>query len=524
MRFSAIKAFGCRINDKGRLVAALVVLLIGLCLGLGGINQRPAFVHAWAQADRYALALGFVDNGHDLLHPQTAVRNKQFPGTWMIDYGNTVTAVDLPLHEYVVSLLMSLFGTTAPWVFRLLTLLVSMVGMWLLCLLAWRLTGDAAKSLLVVVVGMTSPLYAYYFANYLPSAPALAMAMGGLCAYAAYRDNGRLACWNAAVLLVALASMVRTSQAVLLVAMCLFEGARVVRRESTLRGRWPVVVVAAVAMIVCSLWNMHLRSRYGSLFLNYLTPPRSLGDVAGVLRYVRVHWIFDYFSLVQYWIMAAALVGAVVAWFARRKRGVGVRLSLWWLAAVWWLGELCFFVAMMMQYRNHDYYFLDSFFLPALFVFSLALKALPSPRLRLWPAVSLALVAALAVPMIVGCQRSLHLRCWDGDRAYVTAQRFEGSAQWLDEVGVPRDATILAFMAYPQNGPLVQMGRQGYSVFEYDDNILNAVMQFPFDYVVMEDAAYAEAVGLRPDLARCMVRLAGNGSISLYDYNPQDKD
>lgn len=482
-----------KVYHNGYLLAAIVVLLLGMLLGMRQVRSFPAFTHAWAQADRYALAIGFVENGHDLFHPQTMIYNKQFPHKWRVDDGSTVTAVDLPLHEYIISLLMSLFGTTAPWVFRCFTLLVSLVGVWFLFLTARRLTDDLFKSLLVAIVALTSPLYAFYFANYLPSAPALALSMAGLWAYIVYHRSGRTGYWHLTVGLVALATLLRTSQTVLLVALCAYEALRILRRETTLWNKLPSLVVAAVAIGSYMLWNSHLRDTYGSIFLNYLLPPRKWEDVSSVFDEMHWHWRFEYFSRLQHWLVAAACVAAVVLLTVQKKWRSGT-LSLGWLAAIWWLGELCFFVAMLRQYKNHDYYFLDSFFLPVLFTFILALRGLPNVKGHLPMGVATVALAVLGGVMYHEALHKVADRCWEGDRAYICSQHFAGSDQWLDQLGVSRDARILAFLTYPQNSPFIQMQRKGYTVMEYDTNIVQAVLQFPYDYLVVEDEVYEQLV------------------------------
>ena len=481
------------VYHNGYLLAAIVVLLLGMLLGMRQVRSFPAFTHAWAQADRYAMAIGFVENGHDLFHPQTMIYNKQFPHTWMNDDGSTVTAVDLPLHEYIISLLMSLFGTTAPWVFRCFTWLVSLTGVWFLFLTAQRLTDDLFKSLLVAIVALTSPLYAFYFANYMPSAPALALSMAGLWAYIVYHRSGRTGYWHLAVGLVALATLLRTSQAVLLVALCAFEALRILRRETTLWNKLPSLVVAAAAIGGYMLWNSHLRDSYGSIFLNYLLPPRNWEEVSSVFDEMHWHWRFEYFSRLQHWLVAVGCVAAVVL-LTVQKKWRSDKLSLGWLVAIWWLGELCFFVAMFRQYKNHDYYFLDSFFLPVLFTFILALRVLPNIKGHIPVAIATVALAVVGGVMYHEAKHKVADRCWEGDRAYICSQHFADSDQWLDQLGVSRDARILAFLAYPQNSPFIQMQRKGYTVMEYDPNIVNAVLQFSYDYLVVENEVYEQLV------------------------------
>ena len=91
------------------------------------INEFPSNIHAWAQSDRYALSLGFLDNGLNIFKPQTFVYNHQFPHKWKVPSGETITAVDFPIHDYIPALLMKLTGNTSPWLFRIYILLYSIL-------------------------------------------------------------------------------------------------------------------------------------------------------------------------------------------------------------------------------------------------------------------------------------------------------------------------------------------------------------------------------------------------------------
>ena len=299
--------------------------------------------------------------------------------------------------------------------------------------------------------------------------------------------------WHVAVGLVAMATLVRTSYAVLLIALCAFEGLRFLRRETTLWNKVPSLAVAALAIAGYMLWNRHLREAYGSVFLSQLMPPRSWEDVTTVFDEMHWHWRFEYFTRLQHWLVAVASVAAVVL-LTVQKKWRSDKLSLGWLVAIWWLGELCFFVAMFRQYKNHDYYFLDSFFLPVLFTFILALRVLPNIKGHLPVAIATVALAVVGGVMYHEAKHKVADRCWEGDRAYICSQHFADSDQWLDQLGVSRDARILAFLAYPQNSPFIQMQRKGYTVMEYDPNIVNAVLQFSYDYLVVENEVYEQLV------------------------------
>ena len=175
----------------GQIFALLLILAAGLFLQSGYMNEYPTHVHAWAEQDHYALALGFINNGFDFFHPETMIYNKQFPGWWKEAYDNTITSVDFPIHEFNAALLMKLLGTTSPWVFRLWTLLWGFLGLFFLFKVAYHLTQEWMKSALVVAIALGSPVYAYFLNGFLPGIPALSMGIIGLWFYLKYYDSAR---------------------------------------------------------------------------------------------------------------------------------------------------------------------------------------------------------------------------------------------------------------------------------------------------------------------------------------------
>ena len=73
------------------------------------------------------------------------------------------------------------------------------------------------------------------------------------------------------------------------------------------------------------------------------------------------------------------------------------------------------------------------------------------------------------------------------DRSLQCNSNFEGSCQWLDSLGVSRNAKILTLGAYPQNSPFIKMQRNGYAAMQIEDWLISKVMDFDFDYVIIEN-------------------------------------
>ncbi len=500
-------------------IAAAVILCVGLLLGLRQVGLFPAYIHAWSQADWYAISIGFLNNNFDFFHPETLIYNKQFPGWWAVDYGDAITSVDFPIHNYIVALLMKLFGTTAPWVFRLWTLLCSLVGVWFLYLLARRLTQSTLKSLAAVLIFMTAPVYAYYFANFLPSAPALALVAAGLWAYVRHWQGDGMRWWHWSIALLGLATLIRTSHAVVLVAVCGFELIRILMTEEKILRKWISVTIACMAIVAYLFWNKHLAAMHGTIFLGELRTPKSWTEAHDLWEKIKEYWQWQYFSRLQHRLIALTLIAAVVILVVRHIKGKATiknnQLSLGWLIAIYFLGEICFFVAMMLQYQDHDYYFLDSFFMPCILLFIMALRSLPEMKGHLTTILCIAALAAIGGIMFNNAKHNNQERCKSDDRAYECSLNYAGADQWLDDIGVSRDARILSIFSYPQNAPFIQMGRKGYSLMWFDTNIVDSAMHFPFDYAVIEDKIFRDCFQGQQRLLGRLTRISGNGRLSL---------
>lgn len=530
----SIECFLTQWKGRGHLVAAAILItILMVVLQWPCLNGMPAFVHAWSQSDWYAIAVGFTQNGFDFFHPESMIYNKQFSGWWAVDYATTITSVDFPIHEYLVALLMTLFGTTDPWVFRCWTLLCSLVGVFFLYRLSYSQTHDFCKSLLVVAFAITAPVYTYYSASFLPCAPAFASASVGLWAYVSYLDGDRnhknhvRRYYNIAFAALGLAMLIRTTFVIAFIAVAAFELLRIFRRETSFRYRWVAPLVAFLLFVAYWLWNKHLREAYGSLFLGELKPAKSLDDVREVWLNVKSRWLYEYFQRIQYrlyfLIVIAALVCAIVRWrksIRRAKDGsdpASVRrpLSLWWLAAIYLLGACLFCAAMLMQFIDHDYYFYDTFYLPLFLILILALAQLPQISKPIPLVVALVAVVLLAGTMMNGTRHQRKVRCPADDYSYQQTLVYAGADKFLDDAGVPRDARILSLFSYPQNMPLVQMRRKGYSIMWHDEPIVDGVYHFKYDYIVIDHQAVRDNWESHNDIMTRLLRIDGNEHLSL---------
>ena len=502
-----------------RIPIALVVIGLALFfLQRKYMDEYPTHIHAWASQDHYALALGFINNGFDLFHPETMIYNKQFPGYWKEPSESTITAADFPIHEYTTALLMQLLGTTSPWVFRLWTLLWGLIGLMFVYRTAWLLTHSFSKSLLVSFLALCSPVFAYYSNGFLPSIPAFALGVVGLWHYLLFAQTGQRKRFNMAIAFLTLSMLIRTTFAIELIAILCFELLRIFRKESTFVDKLPAVTLSAGAFIAYFIWNQHLRDMYGTIFLSQLLPPEDFQDAKELIADTYHKWTFHYFQRSQYVLFAVIMALALWCGFRNKKNlpeSEGKKpLSYWWLVAVYAFGCLLFGIAMMQQMPFHDYYLLDTFFLPVLMAAMLLLRAI---TLRHLTAKVAGLVAAtvLCITWFQGVRTTQEERRkveYDGLISYLN---YKDSDLLLDSLNIPRDAKILCLYGFAQNGPFIQMGRKGFTVMMDDEELLKKAFTWDYDYIVIENGKFTKYLETRRELLSKLKKIGGNNGISV---------
>ena len=214
-------------------------------------------------------------------------------------------------------------------------------------------------------------------------------------------------------------------------------------------------------------------------------------------------------------VLAAAVVVTLIV-KGKTPRKEGRTLSLWWLLAIWLFGEILFAIAMSEQYIDHDYYFLDSFFLPIVMLLVGLLSLLPDVEKPWGRVVALVAVLLFTTFMTVEARRMQVERRKEGVEAFQTAVRYKHANKLLTDAGYgiigPRPLTLFS---YPQNTPFVMMNREGYSVMWPDSDVVAHALTFDFDYILVEDEVYRrEFEGSRYILSR-LKRIAGDGELSL---------
>ena len=510
---------------RGVAPGTLLALLLALSVWFyhDSIGLYPSFNHAWSQADWLAIAIKFRERGYNFF----------LPATFNLLTDDGVTGAGFPLPAYVAALLMGLTGRDAPGLMRAVTLTAGLGGQLALFALVRRASDSALKGGAVALFAFCGPIYVFYQANFLPSVPAFAAALAGY--YWFYRalkvDDNPLGARRKLVVAVAwltLAAAIRTPFALPLLCTLGHLVLLAARRKAPVSwGEMAIIYGVALSLLAADFfYNEYLNeAHHGALFLarpRYFT---SWAQAVEVTKTVREYWLWSLLSKPQ-WLLLLLAAGA-----AAGQQGRRLLRNEWaghWLALS--AGGLVYYALMGQQFSIHDYYLLDTFFLPLMLGFAACVAAI-EPFHRRTSQLAVVGVVLLLSGTAAWKARAEQLRRISPpatDKSVLTRDNFASSARWLDSLGVPRTATVLVLDAYSYNLPLLLARRRGWTMLQNRKSAqdlsaenLRAALALPADYVITQNATYAqEVVNRYPAIAAHLQPIATNGRLSLWRIRP----
>lgn len=535
-------------------IFVFAVLMTVFCINFYSSNIRsfPSSIHAWAQGDRYALALNFQKNGFDLFHPQTYNLRPQFPAKIPVTKETGITQVDCPIHEYIIALIMKVVGNNSPFVFRLYNLLYGLLGFLCLFLLVRNNTKSQLKALAVVVFAFLSPVLVYYFDGMLPSTSSIASTLIGYYFFFEYRRNKEFHKLVLAVLFAFIAALSRTPFALILGTMlCQVLYEMIKQKKLKLKELIPFAVAFTI-LLGFFIHNLGLAKIYGSVFLMNIRPVYDRSEFIYVYNHIIEAWIESYFTKFHYWIIAIT----VLIFLIRLKRRpeadslenlnksfllFNISIKMQWKRSNKWrvfqgiklskfqkdtgfqflivlTGALIYFWLMLAQYHDHDYYFLDSFYIPFVLLFVFLIDSIDLNKL-------IAKIIFVVVLFMFGymafkkCNNEIKWR-YNSDInnfALAEANNYKGSSQYLDSLGISRDSKILVMKSYSANIPLLLMNRTGYALLYNHRHEIIESLNWDFDYVTMQnDYIFSDIINNYPEIINELQPIGTNGKITVF--------
>lgn len=503
-----------------KIALLLVFLVLGCLLHLRHIHEFPANTHAWAQSDRFAIANGFVDNGLNFFKPQTYIYNHRIQATkgWITPDSTNITAVDFPIHDYIPAVAMKMSGSRAPWLFRTYILLYSFAGLFFLFQLAKQLQNKDFMAWFIVLFAATSPVYVYYQSGFLPTIPSIANAIIGLYLYAKFLEKGQWKSFYWSLFFLTLGALSRTTLVIPLVAVLGIEFLHMLKTRQWIWKQWIAAGIALLTLGLYFAYNAYLRKTYGTLFLIELMPASDFAEFKALLKIVYHNWFFQYFTKSHYLAWFLLVLAGGIAWWRKPKSETILRRRFLGLLILYFVGTGLFFLVMARQFEAHDYYFLDTFYLPFVLVLAFCCGKISWDNKYLRYGAYAAMLLCMLVWVRHARQTQAERRLTGSwDKTNNTIQDYRSSDAFLTALGIRRDAKILVLDGIAPNIPFLLMNRPGYVNLSTDEKTLRNMLTFPYDYVVLQDAYFLpEIYSNYPGITNELQPMASNGRITVY--------
>ncbi|MFH0896329.1 MAG: hypothetical protein V2A54_18000 [Bacteroidota bacterium] len=515
-------------KKKFLFTSILAVLLASLSYYFYHHNIRmfPAYMHAWTQSDRYSLSLGYVDNNLNFFQPNmnNIMPNPDFVPEKAAETG--ITAVDFPMNEYIVAAIMTVSGSTKPLIFRLFILLYSLLGLFYLFRFSLRNTASPVSSYFVLIFVFTAPVFCYYQNGFLPSITAVANMFIGWFYYSHYYEKKRSRNLYAAILFFTLAALTRKPFLIFLFSIFLYH---LYQFWKTKKLNKPVCIAFGAsfgAIVLVSIYNYFLSKNYGNAFLGSLMPGESFEEYGSIIKQIFNSWFHTY--LTSYHYIALGVIFLTGLYFIK-KHGPrkGFHRFLLYQALIGMLFSVVYFAAMAKQFIAHDYYFLDSFFVPITLLLIYFLSSIR--EVKVIPRIPWPIIFAIFSLLFVMQNKKIQARRYTTgpwDRIEITRQNFKGSAEFLDKLGISRDTRILVLDAYTTNMPLIQLERKGFALLDTKPEKIKRALDWNYDFVVIQNQfLISDVVDQYPPIINRLIKIGDNGKISVFkrrdDSSPQ---
>lgn len=471
--------------------AALFFILVGAFFYGPFLHDLPNGIHTWAQTDRLAVALNFYDYGFDFFTPRTSA---------LVSIGG-ITGVEFPLQAYVAALGGLVFGRgSIVTLFRLLDVVVTLVGCYYLFRLVFEHTGHFVAGLVPGAFLLASPFFSFYAAGFVPDPFSLSLSFVAYYYWLRFFETRHFPDLRLALLVLGLAALVKTTTFMHFTAVAgitllwsFLEPGRL-----TLRQRLEFLGLAGGVVVVVGLFfahNQSLNATYQSG--QFLAEARPIPDddvLHDVLKYVRRDWINEYATPLQYGTLAVC--GGLLLLFIRRNIRRYLPLTLLLVAAT--LLGVVFVQLMGVQLSAHDYYAICSAIPPAMLLLLLGLLNVGHYTGKVRYATSLGLGVLLLVLVANGYERT-HARLSDDYPPFSPYAHIwmRGGAAELARAQVPAASTILVLDELAPNAALVYFDRRGLTWQPQDvaavstGDLLNRMANDSLDYLVMAPSVYA---------------------------------
>lgn len=488
-------------STKNKVFSFLFFLCLISFFQLRNLNNQLTERHAWANADHYAIAIGFTNNNFDFFHPETYCLNPQFKASkgnkityndnndfWDSNLKNPtgITAIDFPIHQYVVSLLMTVFKSTAPWVYRLYMLLISTIGLFFLFKSSYLINKSYLISSLLILFVYFSPTYNFYCFQFLPTAASLSFIFIAFYHYLKYLKTDLNKNWYFCLLFILIAGLARLP--FVIYAMSLF-GYYTLKSLIEKKIEWKKLSFLALLILSIAsyfLYNkIYLANLYGSNFLNYPLYPETINHIISSIKGTIYYESWRYFTPIHYFIIVLITIKYIKRFDSNYLKSPII--IIYFLIT----GVSIYSFIMIRQFVAHDYYLLDTFF-PLLIIIFITISNRLNINFSKHKKLMFSGILSTLLFLIIINKKGFLTR--ENNEITKTSNNFTNADKILDSLKIGINKKILLLDSYSPNEAFTEMKRKGFCVMTLNYETLKRALKWNFDYIITQNFTYKEKV------------------------------
>ena len=458
---------------------------------------RPVSIHTWRQCDCASIALNYYQHDMNFLHPEVN-NNLEFDGKNYHGY----SVEELPWLYYLIAVLYKVFGFHE-WFFRVMTMLIFILGLYALFRLSLILLGDSFISLLVSIFAFSFPVVSYYAYNYLPNLPALALDWIGLYFFVRFIKLEKVRDLAFFTVIYMFCGLTKVSSLISFVAIgSAFVLSFLDKDRNSVFIRFRKFWLLSFVFVILSnigwyAWAKHYNTIHpNGLFLTGILPiwNMSRAQISDTISKVENRWSYFYAFPKDYLLLSVLVIFVFIKW--KILPLIYRRFFLFWL-----LGFVFYVILFFDTFAAHDYYTICLFTLPVItLIFSLyILKGINNNTLKS-PLVKI----ALSILVIANCIYTRHVLVdkYYGSELYQTNGIVydNGFIDYLHKLKITYPQNVFILPDYTPNVSLYLTNLRGWTNFpnSEEDSISIGSKVNVVNYMIILDTNYAKRKWIAP--------------------------
>lgn len=480
------------------------------------LKERPRSIHQWRQTDCLSLTQNYYQGDRGFLQP--AIHNQISD-----DMSSGKSAGEFPGLYYAVASLWKVFGKSE-FLYRLLNVLISFVGLFCLFRSLKILLKDNFWAIGFTLLLFCSPIFAFYSNNFLTNTTALSFVFAGWFVFLLYHKKSLNKFLWLSFGLFAVAALLKVTAAISIIALggiFLFEllGIKTGRTKAVfpnLKTAWMPFLMAFILIAAWYGYADYYNDLHGGKYtFNSIWPIWELSKegLKEAFDSINEVLIFQVFS-------KTVLIPSLFALLATLMLFKKVKRFYYLITLFVLIGSASYIILWFQAMNGHDYYLINLLLLPVLVwtTFMLFLKEHYSAIFSSWRIKTLFFL--LLGYNVYYCSQNMELRYFpEKDKNYFLSaqngvrdyfkwmnwdykkhmQAYETVTPYLDSLGIEKDDKVISLPDPSINISLYLMNRKGWTGYTArDGENLRKSIEKGAEYLIINDESFLEKPHIKP--------------------------